>query len=303
MYSYIQRYRDRLLRLGCREQVPLSELTSFRIGGDAAFVLEPTRYEQILEAVSLCKAERIPVFLLGRGTNLLAPDAGFDGLILRFDRPIRPPVWEGTRVSVCAGTSLTQLAKEATEKGLMGLELLCGIPGTIGGACAMNAGAFGAEIKSVLRRVRVLSEGEAKWTEIDPAMLGYRKSPFSFPSCIVLEAELKLRPDDGGAKERMKESLKKRQERQPLEYPSAGSVFKRPEGHFAGALIEQCGMKGRAVGGACVSEKHAGFIVNTGGATERDVLALIGAIQRTVSERTGVALECEIKRIGEGVCI
>ena len=185
----------------------------------------------------------------------------------------------------------------------MGMERLSGIPGTVGGACAMNAGAYGAEIKQILSRVHVLENGTDRWIDVNPDEMGYRKSPFSFPQRIVLEAELRLLPDDGGAAARMQDCTARRREKQPIEYPSAGSVFKRPEGYFAGALIEQCGLKGRQIGGAQVSEKHAGFIINRGGATENDVSALIAEIQATVTAERGVRLECEIKRMGDGVCI
>ena len=303
MYDCTQTISDQLIALGARQNVPFSELTSFRIGGNAAYVLEPVAYETISEAIACCKTASLPICLLGKGTNVLASDAGFSGLVIRFDRPLHPPVWNGTHVIACAGTSLTQLAKESVAKGCMGMEYLCGIPGTVGGACAMNAGAYGAEVKQILRRVRVLQSGADRWIPVDPDALGYRKSPFSFPDYIVLEAEFALSPDDGGAAERMKDATIRRREKQPLEYPSAGSVFKRPAGHFAGALIEQCGLKGKTIGGAQVSEKHAGFIINLGNATERDVTELIARIQETVRTETGVSLECEIKRMGEGACI
>lgn len=303
MEYFARSFIDRMTALGAAQNVPLSELTTFRIGGPASFVLEPVHEDQIADALNAAYQEGCPVFLLGRGSNLLASDAGYRGLVIRFDRPLFEPVYDGAVVRASAGASLTQLAKDTVSRGLMGLERLCGIPGSLGGACAMNAGAYGAELSDTLTRVKVLNEGKTEWVSIEPGMLGYRKSPFAFPGCVVLEAELRLLPDDGGAAERMRECLAKRKEKQPLEYPSAGSVFKRPAGHFAGALIEQCGLKGLSVGGARVSEKHAGFIVNTGGATARDVETLIGRIRETVLRETGVLLECEIKRMGEGLCI
>ena len=281
-----------LLELGAEQNVPLSDLTSFHIGGNAAFVLRPKAYEDFGAAMRVCKAAGIPFTLLGKGTNVLASDAGYSGLVLRFDTPLHAPVYRGTRVLVCCGTSLMQLARETVAKGFSGLERLAGIPGTVGGACAMNAGAYGAEIKQVLRRIRILHDGTDEWVPVQDCDLGYRTSAFAFPQAIALEAELELKPDDGSAAETMRSCMESRRAKQPLELPSAGSTFKRPAGHFAGAL------KGRAVGGAQVSTKHAGFVVNTGGATERDVSELIRIIQRTVRERTGVELECEIKRIG-----
>lgn len=294
---------DALLALGADTLVPLSTLTSFQVGGAADLVLTPADYGVLAEAVRICTLCGIPYTLLGKGTNVLAADDGFRGLILRFDTPTHPPVWEGTTVTVCAGTSLLALARESVQRGLSGLERLCGIPGTVGGACAMNAGAYGAELKDVLRRVRVLRQGEIQWLDVGSDDMGYRCSRFSFPACIVLEAALSLQKDDGTALATLRDCMQKRREKQPLEFPSAGSTFKRPQGYFAGALIEQCGLKGYRIGGAQVSEKHAGFVVNVGDATAADVSALIAHIQATVFKSTGVLLECEIKRIGEELCI
>jgi UDP-N-acetylmuramate dehydrogenase len=177
------------------------------------------------------------------------------------------------------------------------MDCLCGIPGTVGGACAMNAGAYGGEIKQILKRIRIYRNGRDEWVNVQDGDLGYRRSAFTFPGAIALEAEFELRPDDGTAAETMQSCMEKRRAKQPLELPSAGSTFKRPEGHFAGALIDQCGLKGYSVGGAQISPKHAGFVVNTGGATERDISALITHVQKVVKEQTGVILEPEIKRI------
>ena len=303
MKNYVDTKTESLLAFGAKQDVPLAELTSFRVGGNASFVWTVTDCERLIELCRFAESEGIPTVLLGKGTNILASDGGYHGLVIRFDRPTHPPVYSGNTVRVCAGTSLTQLAKETVAAGWMGLERLSGIPGTVGGACAMNAGAYNAEIKDVLTRVRVYQNGEDRWVDVQPDAMGYRKSPFAYPGCIVLEAELTLAPDDGEAMARMQDCTRRRREKQPIELPSAGSVFKRPAGHFAGALIEQCGLKGCRIGGAMVSEKHAGFIVNAGGATEHDVSALIAHIQKTVLEQTGVALECEIKRMGDVACI
>lgn len=283
---------------GLEENIPLSELTSFHVGGPARFVLRPESYEAIADAVRFAEMHRIPFALLGKGTNMLASDEGFDGLVIRFDTPLHEPIYNGTTIVACCGTSLTQLARESVRKGLSGLERLCGIPGTLGGACAMNAGAYGGEIKQILRRIRILRNGVDKWIDVNDDDLGYRKSRFSFPETIALEAELCLQKDDGTASETMRQCMEKRKAKQPLELPSAGSTFKRPEGFFAGALIEQCGLKGYSLGGAEVSSKHAGFIVNAGGATQADISALIAHVQKVVLEQTGVSLEPEIKRIG-----
>ncbi len=283
--------------LGFEADVPLAELTSFRIGGPARFVLRPRSYDDIQNAIRFASSAGMPVALLGKGTNILASDAGFSGLVIRFDAPLHEPVYRGNTVIACCGTSLTQLARETVRRGFSGLERLCGIPGTVGGACAMNAGAYGGEIKQVLKRIRLLRNGRDVWVDVQDNDLGYRKSAFTFPDAIALEAEFELKPDDGSASETMQSCMEKRREKQPLELPSAGSTFKRPEGHFAGALIEQCGLKGYTIGGAQVSVKHAGFVVNIGGASEHDVSALVAYIQETVKKQTGVSLEPEIKRI------
>lgn len=282
----------------CAERdIPLSELTSFRVGGKARFVVRPRTYEMIRDVVSFTSENRIKLMLLGKGTNVLASDSGFDGIILRFDAPLHEPVFQGTRVIACCGTSMSVLVRETIRHGLMGMERLCGIPGTVGGACAMNAGAYGAEIRQILKRIRILHNGTDAWTDVREDDLGYRKSAFTFPGAIALEAEFCLAPDDGTAYETLRSCMELRRAKQPLEMPSAGSTFKRPEGYYAGALIDQCGLKGCTIGGAQVSEKHAGFIVNIGGATEADISALIRYVQDTVRERTGVELEPEIKRI------
>ncbi len=282
---------------GAERNIPLSELTSFRVGGAARLVLRPNSYEAIRDAVEFAARRNLPLALLGKGTNILASDHGFDGCVIRFDTPLHDPIYHGTTVIACCGTSMTALSRETVKRGLMGMECLCGIPGTVGGACAMNAGAYGGEIRQILKRIRVLRNGRDEWVSVTDGDLGYRKSVFSFPNAIALEAEFELKEDDGTAAETMQRCMEKRREKQPLDLPSAGSTFKRPEGHFAGALIDQCGLKGYTIGGAQVSEKHAGFIVNIGGATESDISSLIEHVQRTVMERTGVMLEPEIKRI------
>ena len=295
---------DRICRtlknMDVKRDVPLSALTSFRIGGPAALVLRPRSPEEIRLAIQACSQFGSPYCVLGNGTNVLAPDAGYRGMVIRLDTPLTSPVFLGTNVTCPAGVSLAVLARESVNNGLMGLEGLSGIPGTVGGAIAMNAGAYGAEIKHVVKSVRVLEENghvvdyNAKRTDF-----GNRTSAFCAPGRIVLVATFSLSPDDGGARERMDECTRARKARQPLAFPSAGSVFKRPKGRFAGALVEGCGLKGVSVGGAQVSPLHAGFIVNTGEATEQDVLALIRLIQQRVYEQTGVMLERELKLLSE----
>ena len=289
--------------LGAKENVPLCDLVSFRVGGPASFVLQPKEEASLCRALDLCRDEGIPVILLGNGTNVLPSDEGFEGLILQLSGDGSAPVFEGDRVIAGAGCSLTALAKESVQRGLMGLERLCGIPGTVGGAVAMNAGAYGGEIKNVLSRVRLYRDGAFLWEDARLDEMGYRRSPYAWPKTVVTAVELQLSPDDGTAAAVMADCMRRRREKQPLSLPSAGSTFKRPQGHFAGALIEGCGLKGCAIGGAQVSELHAGFIVNRGGATAGDIEALMKHVQDTVFNETGVTLEPEVKRLEDLVCI
>ena len=279
--------------------VPLSTLTSFRIGGPAAMVMRPRNAEDIRKTIQACSQFVIPYCILGNGTNVLAPDAGYPGVIIRIDTPLTTPLFVDTTVTCPAGTALSVLARESVNMRLMGLETLGGIPGTVGGAVAMNAGAYGAEIRHIIKSVRILKNGRVLDVDTKKSDFGNRTSKFAAPEVVVLSATFQLAPDDGGAKERMLETTRQRKEKQPLALPSAGSVFKRPNGRFAGALIEGAGLKGFSVGGAQVSPMHAGFIVNNGKATERDVLELISIIQQRVFDETGVQLEREVKLLSE----
>ena len=279
--------------------VPLSALTSFRIGGPAAMVMRPRNAEDIRKTIQACSQFVTPYCILGNGTNVLAPDAGYPGVIIRIDTPLTTPLFVDTTVTCPAGTALSEIARESVNMRLMGLETLSGIPGTVGGAVAMNAGAYGAEIRHIIKSVRILKNGRVLDVETKKTDFGNRTSKYAAPDVVVLSATFQLEHDDGGAKERMLETTRQRKEKQPLSYPSAGSVFKRPNGRFSGALIEGCGLKGHSVGGAQVSPMHAGFIVNNGNATERDVLELISIIQQRVYEDSGVQLEREVKLLSE----
>ena len=292
-----------LTDLGAKQNVPLSELVSFRVGGPAAFVLQTGEEGALCRALDICRDEHIPVILLGNGTNVLPSDEGFSGLILQLSGDGSAPMFEGERVTAGAGYSLTALAKESVQRGLMGLERLCGIPGTLGGAVAMNAGAYGGEIRQALRRVRLYRDGAFVWEDARLDEMGYRRSPYAWPGTMVTAVELQLMPDDGTAAQTMADCMRKRREKQPLSLPSAGSTFKRPEGHFAGALIEGCGLKGCTVGGAQVSELHAGFVVNRGGATASDIEGLMRHVQDVVYRETGVRLEPVVKRLEDLICI
>lgn len=279
----------------CEE--PMDRHTTFRVGGPARRFVRPAGAAQCGALLSLAEEEGWPFLVVGNGSNLLVSDDGLDALVVHtglLDGVERA----GERtIRAGAGLSLARLASFARREELGGLEFAHGIPGSLGGAVCMNAGAYGGEMKQVLSAVTAWFPGEGvRRLEAKELDLGYRHSIFSEKRGVVLEAELLLEPKDGGEIVSLMEELgRRRREKQPLEYPSAGSTFKRPEGHFAGALIEQCGLKGVRIGGAQVSEKHAGFVINAGGASCADVLALIAHIQDTVYRQTGVRLEPEVR--------
>ncbi len=285
--------------LPIERDVPMRSLTTFRLGGPADFVLRAQDEDQVLFACRAAKELNIPIYTIGNGSNLIVRDGGIRGLVIIIGERMAAIKKEGTVLTAGAGIPLTELAWEAVRLGLGGLEWACGIPGTLGGACAMNAGAYGGELKQVIKTVRYLEDGRILEKSVSDDEMGYRVSAYSAPGRIVLSATLTLVPDDGGAKARQEDYLARRSEKQPLEYPSAGSVFKRPPGCFAGALIESAGLKGLRVGGAQVSVKHAGFIVNTGDATASDVLQLIDEVKARVWKAHGVELNCEPKIWGE----
>ena len=291
---------QKLNEIGCRvcEREPHSSHTTFRIGGEATVMVTAETAAQVIAVKRLCSETETPLLVIGNGSNLLVSDDGFDGVVLRL--AARETVIDGCLVRAAAGSSLTKLCNDVCDAGLSGLEFAFGIPGTVGGAVFMNAGAYGGQLSDVLRRVTAVTPtGDVVTLEAEGLALGYRHSVFMENGCIVLEAEMELKPGDPCAiRAAMTDYLTRRRDKQPLEYPSAGSFFKRPKGHFAGALIEQCGLKGFAVGGAAISEKHAGFVINLGGATCADVLALGDAVSRTVKERFGVELEREVQLVG-----
>ena len=298
----IEECYHRLSVLDARKNEPMREHTSFKIGGAADIFVCPKNADEILLALNTASDLDIPVFCMGNGTNLLVSDDGIEGLVVAMrtkDCEIRI---DGTELYANAMSLFSSVAKKSVDAGLMGLEWAAGIPGTVGGACAMNAGAYNGEVKNCLVRVDVIEKrgnGYAKNTyAVKEGDLGYRRSKFAYPEMIVTGVHFHLSPDDGHTRERMDDYTKRRTTKQPLNMPSAGSVFKRPEGHFAGSLIEQAGLKGVCVGGAQVSELHAGFIVNKGGATAKDVLALIQLIKDRVFEMSGVRLEEEVRFVG-----
>ena len=282
-----------------RAHVRMAPYTTFRIGGEVALLVEPTDETQLVESVRLLRESGIPMLLLGRGSNLLLPDEPMEAVILRTTELPRTMHLDGTTLTASAGAMLSEIACAAQRACLGGLEFAYGIPGTLGGALCMNAGAYGGELCDVVRSVRVYDADKATIYTLSGEQMNfsYRHSLLlSNPHLIALGATLALHGDDHAAIEaRMHDYMSRRRDKQPLEYPSAGSVFKRPEGHFAGALIEQSGLKGYRIGGAEVSTKHAGFIINVGNATASDVLSLIQYVKDTVARDHGVALETEIQ--------
>lgn len=280
---------------------PMSSHTTFRIGGPAEVFLMPESYEQIRSALALCREEGVPYFVLGNGSNLLVSDSGYRGVIIQMDRNMGDIELKGTEIRACAGALLSSVAAAARKASLTGFEFAGGIPGTLGGAVVMNAGAYGGEMKDVLREVTVMTkEGDIRVIPSDRLELGYRTSIIKKTGYLVLEAVISLEKGDPQAiQEKTKELASKRTEKQPLDYPSAGSTFKRPEGYFAGKLIMDSGLRGFRVGGAQVSEKHCGFVINTGGATAKDVKELMDHVIRTVKEKYNITLEPEVKFLGE----
>ena len=279
---------------------PMSRRTTFRVGGPADVFFMPESAEQVVSALETARRLGTPAIVIGNGSNLLVRDGGIRGLVIALGEGFSGVTIDGNTVEAQAGAPLSRVAAAAQAAGLSGLEFASGIPGTLGGGCAMNAGAYGGQLSDVLVDARVLLGGEAVTLTREDMQMGYRTTRPLREGGVVLSARFALTPGEPEAiLSRMRELNARRRDKQPLNYPSAGSVFKRPEGHFAGALIEQSGLKGRRVGGAMVSEKHAGFIVNAGGARAADVLALIGQVQDEVQARFGVRLETEVRVLGE----
>ena len=280
---------------------PMSQHTTFRIGGPADVFVMPENYEQIREVLRLCKEEKLPFFVLGNGSNLLVSDSGYRGVIIQMDRNMEEIRLDGEEIHACAGALLSSVAVAARNASLTGFEFAGGIPGTIGGAAVMNAGAYGGELKDVLKEVTVMTrEGEILTIPAEKMEMGYRTSIIKTAGYLVLEAVISLKKGDEEAiRATMKDLSERRTEKQPLDYPSAGSTFKRPEGYFAGKLIMDSGLRGYRVGGAQVSEKHCGFVINAGGATAEDVRSLMDHVIRVVREKYGVTLEPEVKFLGD----
>ncbi|MEE0284150.1 MAG: UDP-N-acetylmuramate dehydrogenase [Lachnospiraceae bacterium] len=280
---------------------PMKNHTTFRIGGPADALALPKTPEEVAEVVRFCNEHAQPYYVLGNGSNLLVSDEGYRGLVLQLYRNFNDIQVNGETITVQSGAMLAAVARTAYQTGLTGLEFASGIPGTIGGAVVMNAGAYGGEMKNVLKEVTVLTkEGEVLVIPAKALELGYRTSVIPKNGWIVLGAVLQLKKgDQEQILARMEELKEQRITKQPLDLPSAGSTFKRPEGYFAGKLIMDAGLRGFTVGGAQVSEKHCGFVVNRGNATAADVWELICEVKRRVKEMTGVELEPEVKLLGD----
>ena len=286
-----------------KENEPLSAHCTFRIGGPADLFVMPRDEDQLCQTVQFCKQAEIRYYLLGNGSNILFADEGFRGAVIDVSAEAAGmglSIYQnadGDYISAPAGLKLSELCKFALQHGYTGLEFAYGIPGSCGGAAFMNAGAYGGEMKDVLVRCTHI-DGDGKLGQLagEDLHLSYRHSAYYDNGCIITGLELRLQPGDPAEiKAKMDDLISRRREKQPIEYPSAGSTFKRPPGHFAGALIDQCGLRGTSVGGARVSEKHAGFVINTGGATCADVLALCRQCREKVLAETGVELEMEIR--------
>ena len=298
MYDYIKTIipKDRILF-----HDPMSKHTTFRVGGEAECLIMVRQEEELVKLILYLNQIEEEYFILGNGSNLLVGDKGYRGVILKFDGPMEDIRVEGTLVKARAGALLSKAASVARDHGLSGLEFAAGIPGSIGGGVVMNAGAYGGEMKQIVVSVRGMNkDGQILTLDNDTMEFGYRTSAIKNRPIIVLEVTLQLTegsPEEIGAK--MEELANLRRSKQPLEYPSAGSTFKRPEGYYAGKLIMDAGMRGHRIGGAQVSNKHCGFVVNTGGATAADVREVIEEVQERVKERFHVSLEPEIIFLGD----
>lgn len=281
---------------------PMKKYTSFKCGGNASVLIIPDSVDSLNKIIEFSYSKNVKPFIIGNGSNLLVTDKGINGVVIKIGSQLsKIELIDDTTIYCEAGASLKSLCMFALENSLSGLEFAYGIPGTLGGAVYMNAGAYGGEMKDVLYSVNHIDDnGKTGTLQKENLQLGYRHSAYTKNGFVITSAVMKLtKADKKDIKEAMDDKLQRRKDKQPLEYPSAGSTFKRPEGYFAGALIQDCGLKGYTVGGAQVSEKHAGFVINKGEATATDVITLIGDVQRIVYEKHGVMLETEVKIVGE----
>ena len=293
--------KESLINIAGEDNVKIDEdmkkHTTFKAGGKAAFLVTPDSEEKVKELIRFFKENEIANYIIGNGSNLLVRDEGFDGVILEIGSKLSEVVVNENKITAQAGALLSKTANQAYKSGLAGMEFASGIPGSVGGGVAMDAGAYGGELKDIVETVTMCDEnGEEITLTVDEMDFSYRHSIVQDKNYIVLSATFSLTQ---GEPEKILETMndlnQRRRDKQPLEYPSAGSTFKRPEGYFAGKLIQDAGLKGYSVGGACVSEKHSGFVINKGGATATDIITLIGDVQKIVKEKFGVELEPEVK--------
>lgn len=282
-----------------KENEPMKDHTSFKVGGPADLFLMPQTQTELQQVLKICKESDKPLYIMGNGSNLIVRDKGYRGIIVST-KALNQVEVQGTTLIAEPGISLKDLANIALKENLTGLEFASGIPGSLGGAVTMNAGAYDGEMKGVIQSITVITEdGSLKTIPAEECQFGYRSSILQQHGWILIRVELGLKHGDCQAIEAKMLNLNtQRQTKQPLEYPSAGSTFRRPEGYYAGKLVQDAGFKGYAIGGAQVSEKHSGFVINKGGATAADILNLIGAIQAAVKEKFGVDLKTEVIVIG-----
>ena len=292
----VQKIREKLGEGAVLLNEPMAKHTSMEVGGPATYFFQPSSEEDLLFLIRLLEEESYPYYIKGNGSNLIFRDEGFDGAVIEI-RTMQKVTITGDVVEAEAGILLKDLSDKIEEASLTGFEFASGIPGSLGGAICMNAGAYDGEMKDIVRSVRLMTKsGVVLEKSAEEMAFSYRHSLCSSGDYIVLSATLQLAEGKRDAiRAKIEDLTARRQEKQPLEYPSCGSVFKRPEGYFAGKLISDAGLKGYRIGGAQVSEKHAGFIINTGGAKAQDVLDLIAYVQKTVREQSGVSLECEVR--------
>ncbi len=300
MAAYSSLFKGVVSDENIRENEPMSRHTTFKTGGSADLMLLPASEDELLEAVKLCSENSLPYLIIGNGSNLLVTDKGIRGVVIKLGRDFAKIDVEGNVISAQAGALLSATANAALKAELSGMEFAAGIPGTVGGAVCMNAGAYGGELKDIIKEVRVLDKDEVKTLSNTQAGFVYRGSRVMNEGMIVLSAVFEL---EKGSKEDIRSLMddysQRRKSKQPLDKPSAGSTFKRPEGDFAGRLIEAAGLKGYSIGGAKVSDKHCGFIINDGEASSTDILELIDFVRKKVYESSGVMLEPEVRIIGE----
>lgn len=280
---------------------PMSEHTTFHIGGPADLFIVPDTFDDVCDCVNICKSEHVPYFILGRGSDLLVSDAGYRGVVISMTDGLVNVTYEGEEITCQAGVSLREASEMACELGLSGFEFACGIPGSCGGALFMNAGAYGGCMADVVQSAKVLTpSGEIQTLAREELHLGYRQSRIKDDKLIVLAVTLSLRAGNPADIRAMMDDFQaRREEKQPLELPSAGSTFKRPEGYFVGKLVSDAGLKGFRIGDAAVSQKHAGFVVNLGEASARDVHAVIAHVQAEIKQQFGVELTPEVQFLGE----